>query len=114
MLPLLFPGAFVICWTPGLVILLLDGLNCSDCKILEYEKYCLVLAECNSLVNPIIYSRRDKDMRDTFESILCFVCKRGKGQERDTSNIQSGTLNRVCLLSEKSSEPNTALTRAEP
>lgn len=69
-------GAFVICWTPGLVILLLDGLSCSKCEVLKYEKYCLVLAECNSLVNPIIYSFRDKDMRTTFKRILCFPWRR--------------------------------------
>ncbi|XP_077069663.1 lysophosphatidic acid receptor 2a [Siphateles boraxobius] len=69
-------GAFVICWTPGLVILLLDGLSCSACEVLKYEKYCLVLAECNSLVNPIIYSFRDKDMRHTYKRILSFPWRR--------------------------------------
>ncbi|XP_023651460.1 lysophosphatidic acid receptor 2b isoform X1 [Paramormyrops kingsleyae] len=64
-------GAFVICWTPGLVLLLLDGLHCEACQVLRYEKYCLVLAECNSLMNPIIYSYRDQDMRQTFRQILC-------------------------------------------
>ncbi|XP_037546499.1 lysophosphatidic acid receptor 2b [Nematolebias whitei] len=69
-------GLFVICWTPGLVLLLLDGLDCTKCNVLVYEKYVLVLAECNSLVNPIIYSFRDSDMRRTFKEILCFLCKR--------------------------------------
>ncbi|TRY74290.1 hypothetical protein DNTS_028722 [Danionella cerebrum] len=69
-------GAFVICWTPGLVILLLDGLNCTQCQVLKFEKYCLVLAECNSLVNPIIYSFRDGDMRRTYRRILCFPWRR--------------------------------------
>lgn len=63
----------MLCWTPGLVVLLLDGLGCDQCKVLRYEKYCLVLAECNSLVNPIIYSFRDGDMRRTFKEILCFL-----------------------------------------
>ncbi|XP_030206579.1 lysophosphatidic acid receptor 2b isoform X1 [Gadus morhua] len=74
-------GCFVICWTPGLVVLLLDGLGCDSCKVLRYEKYCLVLAECNSFVNPIIYSFRDKDMWRTFKSILCFPCRRDRGGE---------------------------------
>ncbi|KAF3852939.1 hypothetical protein F7725_006294 [Dissostichus mawsoni] len=72
-------GCFVMCWTPALVVLLLDGLGCERCKVLRYEKYCLVLAECNSFVNPIIYSFRDKDMRRTFKEILCFLCRRGDG-----------------------------------
>jgi len=72
------PGAFVICWTPGLVVLLLDGLGCERCKVLRYEKYFLVLAECNSFVNPIIYSFRDKDMWRTFKRIVCYLCRRGQ------------------------------------
>ncbi|XP_051572595.1 lysophosphatidic acid receptor 2-like [Myxocyprinus asiaticus] len=74
-------GAFVICWTPGLVILLLDGLSCASCQVLKYEKYCLVLAECNSLVNPIIYSFRDKDMRTTYKHVLCFPWRRMRQHE---------------------------------
>lgn len=74
-------GAFVICWTPGLVILLLDGLKCIECHVLMYEKYCLVLAECNSLVNPIIYSFRDEDMRTTYKRILCFPWRRMQPHE---------------------------------
>ncbi|XP_026116764.1 lysophosphatidic acid receptor 2-like [Carassius auratus] len=80
-------GAFVICWTPGLVILLLDGLRCSECQVLKYEKYCLVLAECNSLVNPIIYSFRDEDMRATYKRILCFPWRRMQ-QHEGTSGIR--------------------------
>ncbi|KAJ8345304.1 hypothetical protein SKAU_G00294970 [Synaphobranchus kaupii] len=68
-------GAFVICWTPGLLVLLLDGLQYDAHYVLAFEKYCLVLAECNSLVNPIIYSFRDKEMRSTFKRILCSLCR---------------------------------------
>ncbi|CAL8273662.1 unnamed protein product [Lota lota] len=63
--------AFVICWTPGLLTLLLEGLLGKDSHANAYEKYCLVIAECNSLVNPIIYSLRDEEMRGTFKWILC-------------------------------------------
>ncbi|KAJ8384642.1 hypothetical protein AAFF_G00199740 [Aldrovandia affinis] len=85
-------GAFVICWTPGLVVLLLDGLHCDECRVLKYEKYCLVLAECNSLVNPIIYSYRDKDMRRTFKRILCYLCMRGGDQQGEQSQVRFNTL----------------------
>lgn len=80
-------GAFVLCWTPGLVILLLDGLLGKDSHANRYEKYCLVIAECNSLVNPIIYSLRDTEMRRTFKQILCCLCQRGGGQQSDPSHI---------------------------
>ncbi|XP_076838942.1 lysophosphatidic acid receptor 2-like isoform X1 [Brachyhypopomus gauderio] len=93
-------GCFVVCWTPGLVLLLLDGLKCG-CGVLTYEKYLLVLAEMNSLMNPIIYSYRDKDMRRTFKRILCCLCMRGGGRgqhtgvrfntlEQETIRLQSG------------------------
>ncbi|XP_067296585.1 lysophosphatidic acid receptor 1-A-like [Pseudorasbora parva] len=70
-------GCFVVCWTPGLVLLLLDGL-CETCNVLAYDKYFLVLAECNCFMNPIIYSFRDKDMRDTFKRILCCTCRKSQ------------------------------------
>lgn len=73
----------MLCWTPGLVVLLLDGLGCEACQVLRYEKYCLVLAECNSFFNPIIYSLRDQDMRATFREILC--C----GSRRDNKNASA-------------------------
>ncbi|XP_067441414.1 lysophosphatidic acid receptor 2b [Thunnus thynnus] len=108
-------GCFVICWTPGLVVLLLDGLGCDKCKVLRYEKYCLVLAECNSLVNPIIYSFRDKDMRRTFKEILCFLCRRG-GDPEGISGVHFNTLDhendksRIADPVERSN--GTLLTRA--
>ncbi|KAJ0001282.1 hypothetical protein NQD34_006302 [Periophthalmus magnuspinnatus] len=75
-------GAFVICWTPGLVTLLLDGLLGKASHANAFEKFCLVIAECNSMVNPIIYSLRDEEMRSTFKSILCCLCRGCSGQQR--------------------------------
>lgn len=69
-------GAFVICWTPGLVILLLDGLLGKATNANIYEKFCLVVAECNCMINPIIYTLRDNEMRRTFKWILCCLCRR--------------------------------------
>ncbi|XP_023133746.1 lysophosphatidic acid receptor 2a [Amphiprion ocellaris] len=81
-------GAFVICWTPGLMTLLLDGLLGKASHANSYEKYCLVIAECNSLVNPIIYSLRDDEMRRTFKWILCCLCQRGAHQQREPSTVE--------------------------
>ncbi|KAM3598577.1 uncharacterized protein V6R79_019934 [Siganus canaliculatus] len=75
-------GAFVICWTPGLVTLLLDGLLGKASHANTYEKFCLVIAECNSLVNPIIYSLRYDEMRSTFKSILCCLCRQSAGRRQ--------------------------------
>ncbi|KAM3864420.1 lysophosphatidic acid receptor 2a [Diretmus argenteus] len=82
-------GAFVICWTPGLVTLLLDGILGKDSNAHAYEKYCLVVAECNSLVNPIVYSLRDEDMRKTFKWILCCMCRRRGDVHREPAPVQS-------------------------
>lgn len=65
--------------------LLLDGLLGKASYANTYEKFCLVIAECNSLVNPIIYSLRDDEMRGTFKSILCCLCGRGVSQQRKPS-----------------------------
>lgn len=97
----------MICWTPGLVILLLDGLSCSACEVLKYEKYCLVLAECNSLVNPIIYSFRDKDMRNTYKRILCFPWRR-MWQHEGPSGIRFESV-KTGSLSEKNNYNTTSL-----
>ncbi|XP_067296584.1 lysophosphatidic acid receptor 2-like isoform X2 [Pseudorasbora parva] len=83
-------GCFVVCWTPGLVLLLLDGL-CDSCDVLTYEKFFLVMAECNSFMNPIIYSYRDKDMRDTFKRILCYPCRKSQ-QTGEHSGVRFNTL----------------------
>lgn len=89
-------GCFVICWTPGLVVLLLDGLNCEKCNVLKFEKYCLVLAECNSFVNPIIYSFRDREMRNTFKEIVCCVFQRG-GNNKSGSGVHFNTMEHEVL-----------------
>lgn len=44
------------------------------------------MAECNSLVNPIIYTLRDEELRRTFRWILCSLCRRN-GQ-REVSAIE--------------------------
>lgn len=89
------PGAFVICWTPGLMTLLLDGLLGKASHANNYEKFCLLIAQCNSLVNPIIYSLRDAEMRSTFKSILCCLC-RGAGQRREqVEHAEVQSLNKV-------------------
>ncbi|XP_051245274.1 lysophosphatidic acid receptor 2a [Dicentrarchus labrax] len=80
-------GAFIICWTPGLVTLLLDGLVGKASHINAVEKFCLVIAECNSLVNPIIYSLRDDEMRTTFKTILYCLCRRSADQEGRPSPV---------------------------
>lgn len=90
-------GAFIICWTPGLVILLLD-VFCAHCNVLTYEKFFLLIAEFNSAMNPIIYSYRDKEMSATFRQILC--CQRQEnvnGIAADGSDRSASSINHTVL-----------------
>lgn len=95
-------GCFVVCWTPGLVLLLLDGVKC-NCGVLKVEKFFLVLAEFNSMMNPIIYSYRDQDMRRTFKRILCCLCFR-RGQKGRHTDVRFNTLNQEVLTDSNGSE----------
>ncbi|XP_062263373.1 lysophosphatidic acid receptor 2a [Platichthys flesus] len=106
-------GAFVICWTPGLMTLLLDGLLGKDSHANDYEKFCLVIAECNSLVNPVIYSLRDEEMRGTFNRILRSLCGRGGGRQREPLpvEIDSPLPEEPLHCVQKSDDPTLCLSR---
>ncbi|ELW65381.1 Lysophosphatidic acid receptor 3 [Tupaia chinensis] len=88
-----FRGAFVVCWTPGLVVLLLDGLNCTQCDVQHVKRWFLLLALLNSVVNPIIYSYKDEDMYGTMKKMICCFSQEKNG-ERRPSRIPSSVLSR--------------------
>lgn len=89
----------MVCWTPGQVVLLLDGLDCKSCNVLAVEKYFLLLAEANSLVNAVVYSCRDAEMRRTFRRLLCCLCLRRSTRDspRYTASTQTGANTRIML-----------------
>ncbi|EPY77062.1 hypothetical protein CB1_001326017 [Camelus ferus] len=89
----LAPGAFVVCWTPGLVVLLLDGLNCTQCNVQHVKRWFLLLALLNSVMNPIIYSYKDEDMYSTMKRMICCFSQE-KHPERRPSRIPSMVLSR--------------------
>ncbi|XP_076838956.1 lysophosphatidic acid receptor 1-A-like [Brachyhypopomus gauderio] len=68
-------GCFVLCWTPVLLLLFLDGLHHVPQSLLLAESFIMALVTCNSLINPIIYTYRDNDMRSTFKHIFCCLCQ---------------------------------------
>uniref|UniRef100_A0A667WTE3 Lysophosphatidic acid receptor 3 n=1 Tax=Myripristis murdjan TaxID=586833 RepID=A0A667WTE3_9TELE len=76
-------GAFVICWTPGLVVLLLDGLHCEKCQVMLFKRWLLLLAVLNSVMNPCIYSYKDEEMWTTFKNLLRCI---GNGTRRQRSS----------------------------
>lgn len=89
----LSPGAFVVCWTPGLVVLLLDGLNCTQCGLQHVKRWFLLLALLNSLMNPVIYSYKDEDMYNTMKKMICCFSQENN-LERRPSRILSTVLSR--------------------
>ncbi|XP_062869103.1 lysophosphatidic acid receptor 3 [Trichomycterus rosablanca] len=82
-------GAFVICWTPGLVVLLLDGLQCQKCNVLLFKRWLLLLAVLNSVMNPIIYSYKDDEMWTTIKNLLRCVCNGTRRQRSSKANNRS-------------------------
>lgn len=88
----LLAGAFVVCWTPGLLVLLLDGLNCTQCGVQHVKRWFLLLALLNSVMNPIIYSYKDEDMYSTMRKMICCLSPE-KNPERP-SRIPSTILSR--------------------
>lgn len=86
-------GAFVVCWTPGLVVLLLDGLNCTQCSLQHVKRWFLLLALLNSLMNPVIYSYKDEDMYSTMKKMICCLSPE-KNPNRRPSRILSTVLSR--------------------
>ncbi|CAL8253236.1 unnamed protein product [Merluccius merluccius] len=86
-------GAFVICWTPGLIVLLLDGLNCQKCQVLKFKHALVLLAVLNSVMNPCIYSYKDKEMWATFKNLIRCVgngTRRQRSSKANTQPLSSG------------------------
>ncbi|XP_078264008.1 lysophosphatidic acid receptor 3-like [Rhinoraja longicauda] len=82
-------GTFIVCWTPGLVLVLLDGLHCTRCNLERLKKWFLLLALLNSLINPIIYSYRDRAIWRSIKRLLCQGCVRTFSAEPDNLNTGS-------------------------
>lgn len=57
-------GVFIICWLPAFSILLLDyACPVRSCPILYNAHYFFAFATLNSLLNPVIYTWRSRDLR---------------------------------------------------
>ncbi|MEQ2284364.1 Lysophosphatidic acid receptor 3 [Ameca splendens] len=75
-------GAFLICWTPGLMVMLLDGVNCRTCDVKKLKSLMLLLAIANSVMNPCIYSYKDEEMWTTIKNLMRCI---GNGTRRQRS-----------------------------
>lgn len=107
-------GAFVFCWTPGLVVLLMDGLNCQSCNVMKLKRWLLLLAVLNSVMNPCIYSYKDKEMWTTIKNLMCCIgngTRRQRSTRANTKPLNSGqeTGNSQQLSEETKSDDNKTL-----
>ncbi|XP_069504461.1 sphingosine 1-phosphate receptor 4 [Ambystoma mexicanum] len=74
---LMILGAFIICWSPLFVLLLLD-VFCHNrtCEHLRNMDWALALAVLNSAINPLIYSCGSIDVRRAILKLICCCCIR--------------------------------------
>ena len=66
-------GVFLICWTPSLVISLLQFLSTDSCRKMKINGYWfwVALAEfSNSAFNPFIYCIRSRDFRKAVRNVV--------------------------------------------
>lgn len=87
-------GAFIVCWLPAFVILLMDA-SCAvrECWILYKANYFFAFATLNSAANPIIYTLRSKDMRREFLRVLSCGAQR---RRRSSSSLERGSPKHDC------------------
>nr|XP_004667510.1 sphingosine 1-phosphate receptor 5 [Jaculus jaculus] len=94
--------AFVACWGPLFLLLLLDvACPARACPVLLQADPFLGLAMANSLLNPIIYTLTNRDLRHALLRLLCCgrrPCHRGPGSSQRSASVAgvSGGLQR-CL-----------------
>ncbi|XP_044514312.1 sphingosine 1-phosphate receptor 2 [Gracilinanus agilis] len=89
-------GVFIVCWLPAFIVLLLDtSCPVRACPILYKAHYFFFFAMFNSLLNPVIYTWRSRDLRrEVFRPLCCW--------EQRAQQARGGTPGR-CLLPLRSS-----------
>ncbi|XP_061118148.1 sphingosine 1-phosphate receptor 3 [Conger conger] len=72
-------GAFIACWAPIFVLLLIDvACGHRQCPVLYKAEWFLILAVLNSAMNPVIYTLASKEMRRAFFGLVCSCLVRTK------------------------------------
>ncbi|KAJ8277353.1 hypothetical protein GJAV_G00074270 [Gymnothorax javanicus] len=68
-------GAFMVCWGPLFILLLVD-FSCKSrrCGPLYSADWVIALAVLNSAVNPVIYALGSNELRQAIGSLLCCCC----------------------------------------
>ncbi|KAI5609830.1 sphingosine 1-phosphate receptor 4, partial [Silurus asotus] len=80
-------AAFVLCWGPLFVLLLIDYYCYSRlCESLFSPQWVIALAVLNSAINPLIYSMGSQDLRKAICSLLCCICRPESFSSKETSS----------------------------
>lgn len=80
-------GAFVLCWGPLFILLLVDYYCYSRrCSALFSPQWVIALAVLNSAINPLIYSLGSQDLRKAISSLLCCICHPESFSSKETSS----------------------------
>ncbi|ELV14060.1 sphingosine 1-phosphate receptor 2 [Tupaia chinensis] len=98
-------GVFILCWLPAFSILLLDyACPVRTCPVLYKAHYFFAFATLNSLLNPVIYTWRSRDLRrEVLRPLQCW--RRAAGMQgrqdgtpghpllpvRSSSSLERGT-----------------------
>lgn len=81
--------AFLICWIPLFILLLMDIFSeTRSWKLHKGMDWALTLAVANSFINPIIYSFRSQEVRRAVLDLLCCCCP---GECQTVTDIPSGS-----------------------
>ncbi|XP_054836913.1 sphingosine 1-phosphate receptor 4 [Eublepharis macularius] len=85
--------AFLFCWIPLFVLLLMDIFSgTGSWKLHKGLGWVLTLAVANSFINPIIYSFRSQEVKRAVIDLLCCCCKQvGTGECLAVTDIPSGS-----------------------
>lgn len=80
-------GAFVLCWGPLFVLLLVDYYCYSrHCGALFSPQWVIALAVLNSAINPLIYSLGSQELRKAISNLLCCICRPESLSSKETSS----------------------------
>ncbi|XP_009469802.1 PREDICTED: sphingosine 1-phosphate receptor 2 [Nipponia nippon] len=105
-------GAFIVCWLPAFIILLMDA-SCPvrACQILYKANYFFAFAMLNSAANPIIYTLRSKDMRREFLRVLCCCGAGRRAQPPGRCGLPLRTSSSLDRCTPKYELPTSPITR---
>ncbi|XP_044140555.1 sphingosine 1-phosphate receptor 4 [Bufo gargarizans] len=116
---LIILGAFVVCWTPLFIYLLVDS-SCTppSCQSPVGLEWVLALAVLNSAFNPLIYSLRSSEVRKAMVAFLCCACTMAGVKvpacHQQGADITSGSSNESSLRRKSSVRLSRALSFRSP